>query len=137
MTTQIKTYKELVEEKKRLKGLLEVQKLRVTDDWTLVKHELEPVNSAFGLIGKMTKGNKSNPLVNVGLKLASETLLKNLVLARAGWLAKLAIPLLVKNYSSHLMAGEGRSLFQKLKTSGLAGIFKRKNDGNHHPVVTQ
>ena len=134
MITQITTYKELVEEKKRLKNLLEVQKLRVTDDWTLVKHELEPVNSALGILGKMTRGNKSNPLINVGLKLASDTLLRNFVLARAGWLAKLAIPLLVKNYSSHVVVDQGRNLLQRLKTSGLAGIFKKKSASNHSPV---
>lgn len=114
MSRIIKTYDDMCEERERLKNLLVVQKQRVVEDWNGVKNEFTPVKNVFGTIGKMTKGDKSNPMMNVGLKFASDLFLKHFVLAKAGWITKLAVPFVVRNYSSHLLADKGRGFFSRL-----------------------
>src|SRR5687767_12274498 len=99
MSRTIKTYSDMCEERERLKNLLVLQKQRVSDDWTAVKDSLSPVKNVFGAMGKMAHADRSNPLVNVGLKMASDLFLKNFVLAKAGWITKLAVPFVVRNYS--------------------------------------
>lgn len=124
-STVIKTYDDLVAERKRLEALIVIQKERVVHDWEAVKNEFEPVNHTFGAIGKFTHADKSNPLVNMGLKFASDIFLKNFVLAKAGWVTRLAVPFVMKNYSSHLLSDNGKGIVDKLK--GIGNIFKRKH----------
>jgi hypothetical protein len=107
MNQPIKTYTDLCEERERVKNLLVLQREKIKTDWQELKHEFIPVQNAFGVVGRMTSADKSNPLVNAGLKLASDVFLKNFVLAKAGWVTKLAVPFVVKNYSSHVLARKG------------------------------
>jgi len=107
MNQPIKTYTDLCEERDRVKNLLVLQRQKIKDDWHELKDEFIPVKNAFGVMGQMTSADKSNPLVNAGLKLASDIFLKNFVLAKAGWVTKLAVPFVVKNYSSHILARKG------------------------------
>jgi len=127
MNRTIKTYQDLCEERERLKNLLVLQKQRVTEDWNGVKDKLSPVQNVFGAMGKMAKGDKSNPLMNMGLKLASDIFLKNFVLAKAGWVTRIAVPYVVKNYSSHLLADKGKTFFEKL-----GKLFARKPRNYDH-----
>ena len=122
MSRTIKTYDDMCAERERLKTLLLVQKQRVANDWTEVKEKLLPVQNAFGHISKMAKADKSNPAVSMGLKIASDLFLKNFVLAKAGWVAKIAVPFVVKNYSSHLIADKGRTFIGKI-----ANILSRRD----------
>lgn len=114
MNRTIKTYNDMCEERERLKNLLVLHKQRVIDDWQGVKEELTPVKHVFGAIGKMAKGDKSNPFVNIGLKLAGDLFLKHFVLAKAGWVTRMTVPFVVKNYSSHVLADKGKVFFSKL-----------------------
>ena len=129
MSQMIRTYDDLRKERERLQVLLASQKQRVLDDWNGIKDELSPVKSVFGVVGKMAKGDNTNPIVNIGLKLASDLFLKNFVLAKAGWVTKLAVPFVVKNYSSHLLVDSGKSIFGKL-----GKLFGRKKQ--HHNGTT-
>ena len=131
MNRTIKTYNDLREEKERLKNLLVLQRQRVVEDWNGVKEEFAPVQNVFGTLGKMANGDKSNPLVNIGLKLASDLFLKNFVLAKAGWATKLAVPFVVKNFSSHLLAGKGKVFFSKL-----GKIFSHKRRDHENGTAT-
>ena len=124
MSETIRTYKDLCEERDRLQNLLAIQKQRVRDDWGGVKKAFEPVSNVFGVLGKMSSMEKGNPLINNGLKIAADLLIKNFVLAKAGWITRLAVPFVVKNYSSHVIADKGRIVFNKLEK-----LF-RKRKGN-------
>jgi hypothetical protein len=120
--TGIKTYEDLIIERDRLQALLIIQRQRVMADWNEVKIELEPVNSAFGVISKLAHSDKTNPLLNMGLKFASDIFLKNFVFAKAGWITRLAVPFVMKNYSSHFLAENGKGFLNKIR--GLASLFK-------------
>lgn len=129
MSRTIRTYEDMCEERDRLQNLLNLQKQRVVEDWNGVKDGLSPVKNAFGVIGKFTKGDKSNPMMNVGIKVASDLFLKHFVLAKAGWVTKLAVPFVVRNYSSHLLADKGKGLVQTL-----GRIFTRKRNAKQVTV---
>lgn len=129
MSQPIRTYKDLCEERERLQKKLTAQKQRVKDDWHDLKQEFNPVRNAIGVFGKMTHPDRSNPLLNVGLKIASDLLLKNFVLAKAGWAARLAVPFVVKNFSSHVIAEKGAGFINKV-----TNLFKgRKRDWAEKP----
>ena len=121
MSQPIKTYADLCEERERVKNLLVLQKQKIKDDWKDLREEFLPVKTALGVVGKMASPDKTNPLLNAGLKIASDLFLRNFILAKAGWVTKFAVPFVVKNYSSHLLAeGEGNFLDK------LSNLFKRK-----------
>jgi len=126
MSQQIKTYDDLCKERERIKNLLIVQKQRMRDDWDELKHEFVPVKNAFGILGKMARPDKSNPLMNAGLKMASDLFLSKFVLGKAGWVARLAVPYVVRNYSSHLWAEKGRNFMTRV--SNLLNKKKRQQE---------
>ncbi|MBL7736967.1 MAG: hypothetical protein JNL51_16030 [Chitinophagaceae bacterium] len=132
MNNSIKTYDDLLKEKERLKEQLRLQRQHIEDNWGALKTELEPVRNTFNLVGKMTRGDTSNPLINIGLGMASDLLLRKLLLGKAGWLLKAGIPLLVKNYSSHLIADKGKSL---VKT--IARLLRKKSHRESEPIAEE
>ena len=134
MSQTIKTYTDLCEERDRVKSLLEVQRQRIKIDWQELKDEFIPVKNAFGAVGKMAHADKSNPLINLGLKIASDLFLKNFVLAKAGWITKLAVPFVVKNYSSHVLAKKGGNLLGKV-VNLFSSKKRSRSNGQHRPTT--
>ena len=126
---KIQTYDDLVEEKKRLEALLIVNKEQISTNWVEMKQEFEPVNNIIGFFGKLTTRDKSNPLVNMGIDVAGDLVLRKILLARAGWATRLVIPYLVKNFSSNVLADKGRSFFQRIRH-----WLKTDKNGQPQPV---
>ena len=125
---KIKSYDDLLEEKQRLEQLLASKKEQISADWLDVKREFEPVNNVFAFLGKFTKRDKSNPLLNAGLNIAGDLVLRRYLLARFGWVTRAVVPILLKNYSSNVFADKGRSLVHKIKH-----WFRSRRNG-HEPV---
>src|ERR671912_157102 len=126
---KIQTYDDLLEEKKRLEQLLLTNKEQISANWIEMKQEFEPVNNVFAFLGKFTKRDKSNPLLNVGLNVAGDLVLRRFILARFGWLTRMIVPTLVKNYSSNVFADKGKSFVQKIKH------WLRSRRNGHDPVA--
>src|SRR5690349_12574146 len=114
MSQTIKTYSDLCAERERLQNLAVVQKQRMKDDWDGLKHEFNPFKKAVGALGKMTRPDNSNPMFNAGIKVATDLFITKFVLGKAGWITKLAVPFVVKNYSTHLFAEKGRSFITRV-----------------------
>lgn len=114
MKRRIRSYDDLEKEEELLEELLQAQKELVQLDIAALKTQLKPAKSALDLFSKITKPDKSNPLLATGANTAIDLILKNFVLARAGWLAKLLVPIAVKNYSSHVIAGTKPDLVGKI-----------------------
>jgi len=121
---KIQTYEDLIEEKKRLEQLLAVQKEAISGNWEEMKQEFEPVRNVFSFMGKLTTRDKSNPLVNMGIDVAGDLLLRKLLLAKTGWATRLVVPYLLKNYSSNVFADKGKSFLNRVK-----GWVKRARNG--------
>jgi hypothetical protein len=112
---QIQTYDDLLKEKKRLEQLLSMQKEQISTNWTEMKKEFEPVNNVVSFFSKLTTRDKTNPLVNIGIDVAGDLVLRKILLARAGWATRLVVPFLLKNYSSNVLADKSKSFFHRIK----------------------
>ena len=115
--SKIKSYNDLVAEKFRLENALFAQRAIIKDDVEDLKDHLQPVSTAISFVKKILSPDRHNPLLNVGVNVASNLILKKFVLAKSGWLTKLLVPFLVKNYSSHLIHDNKENI--KESVSGL------------------
>jgi hypothetical protein len=115
MSKTFRTYQELIQEKQQLEALLQAQKQLLHSDIQDIRAEFAP---AIAIVKKITTKDKSSLLLNIGSDMLVNGVVKNLILGRAGWLARMIIPYFVKNYSSHMVAdfvGDNKKKwFQKL-----------------------
>lgn len=116
MNKKIQTYNDLLEEKQRLETLLSVQKQQMKTSWDHLLLEVTPVQSIFGQIKKVFKGDSSNPAVNFGVKFASDVFIRRVVLAKADWVTRLIVPMFFRNYTSNILNSEkSKNVFSKVK----------------------
>ena len=125
---KIQSYDDLLEEKQRLEQLLILKKEEISSNWTEVKQEFAPVNNAIAFLGKFTKRDKSNPLLNLGLNVAGDLVLRRYILARFGWFTRVIVPILLKNYSSNVFADKGKSFVHKIRE------WLRSRRNGHEPA---
>src|SRR5690242_5323247 len=122
MTKPITTYEELLMEKNRLQALLRVQKDIVHNDIQEIKQELAPVKSAIEFVSKITTKEPGNFLLNATSNTLIDLVVKKFLLARSGWLTKVAVPFFLKNYSSHIIDENKDTIMSKILS-----LFKRKD----------
>ena len=114
MKRKIRSYDDLEREEVLLEELLLAQKELVQLDIQQLKAQLKPAHAALQIFSKITTSDKSNPLLTQGANTAIDFILKKVVLARAGWITKMLVPLVVKNYSSHYIADHKQDIVQKI-----------------------
>lgn len=114
MKRKIRSYSDLEKEEELLEELLQAQKQLVQLDIAQLRAQLKPATAALQFFSKITTQDKTNPLITQGANTAIDFILKKVVLARAGWLTKLLVPLAVKNYSSHYIADHKQDIVQKI-----------------------
>jgi len=114
--SRIKTYEDLELEKIRLTALLKNHEEAIRYDMAGVRQGLKPVNNAVKFINKMATRDNTTPVMNFGLEMGIDILVRRFVLRRAGWVTKIVVPYLVKNYSSHIIGEEKReALLAKIR----------------------
>lgn len=114
MTKRITTYEELLLEKHRLKVQLHGQKELLRQDIDAIKLQLEPVQKAISFVGKLTTKDAGNPLLNGAMNTLIDLVVKNVVLARAGWFMRLVVPFFMKNFSSHIVDEKKDKILHKI-----------------------
>jgi hypothetical protein len=124
MTKPIRTYEELLEEKARLKLLLTAQKELVRQDINLIKMELAPVRSAISAVGKLATRENRYGILTIAADTIIDLVVRRVVLARAGFLTRLAVPFIMKNFSSHVIADNKDKIISKLSS-----WFGKKENG--------
>ncbi|RYZ20039.1 MAG: hypothetical protein EOO10_23650 [Chitinophagaceae bacterium] len=124
MTNQIRTYKELLEEKERLKLLLRTQKDVLRQDVNQIKLELAPVRKAVTTVGKMFTKDKTSIALSTAADTVIDIFIRRMVLSKAGWFTKIVVPFFMKNVSSHVIADNKDKILSKL--SALSGFFSKK-----------
>ena len=124
--SNIRTYNDLLEEKKRLEAVLVIQKGILRQDLLELREEFRPALHLLSIVGKMTNQNWNNPLIAMGVNLAGSLFLKNRVLSGSSQITRIIVPFLAQKVSTWLHSKNG--IFQKL-----AGIW-RSNKSNGHPV---
>lgn len=111
-----------MEEKARLKQLLSAQKELVRQDFAGIKQELAPVRTAISTVSKFATRDNRALLMTTAADSLIDLVIRRMVLAKAGWLAKWAVPFFMKNFSSHVIADNK----EKIK-SLLSKLFGKKN----------
>ncbi len=111
---KIETYADLLVEKDRLEALLSIQKDTIKMDMIQLKNDFQPTMDLLMFLSKITIKGKGNSLIATGVDMVSDFLLKNVLLAKSGWVVRLVVPYLAKNYSNHELAKNGGGLFAKL-----------------------
>ena len=104
MEAKIRTYDDLLLEKVRLQSLLNDQRALIRQDVADLRNELKPIKSVLGFAGKLLSKDKRNPVINAGVDLIGDVLLKNFLFARSGFLLKWIAPYIIKNFSANLLA---------------------------------
>lgn len=131
MTKPITNYKELLEEKARLKALLDVQKEQIKTDWEGIKEDIRPSLMVASTVKKIFSRKAGGAAATLGINLLVDGLLKKVILARTGWLTRWIIPFIAKNYASHLVE-DPEKLFDKVKNFFANGIFSKNGKTTEH-----
>jgi hypothetical protein len=132
MTKRITTYEELLLEKHRLKLQLHGQKELLRQDIAGLKEQIKPVQSAISFLTKITTRDPENPLINGTVNSLIDSLVKNVLLARAGWFMKLAVPFFMKNFASHAIDEKKDKILKKIFSLFKKKSKKAESNGHYH-----
>lgn len=122
MKTDIKNLDDLRAEKARLKNQIEVSRMNLRYQFGAIKQELNPLNQALGIVSDVFTTPRKG-LLSLGVGIGVDTVLKNVVLARAGWLPRLVVPFLVKNVATNYISKNKTSVVENI-----VGWVKKKTD---------
>lgn len=103
--TRITNLEELYAEKQRLRTELRIQKAIIHEEVRQIKEHLIPVKKALAFLGILKRKESDTPtqaLLKTGASLGID-LVGTKVLHRAGWMSRLAVPLIAKALSSKLV----------------------------------
>ena len=102
MTTikRVKSMNDFHAERRRLKAAIAEKESLMKADVDALKEKLQPVNIAINYAAKFTSSKDKN-FLNTGLETALTYVLRNVVLARAGWITKIIVPIIARNYASN------------------------------------
>jgi hypothetical protein len=118
---KINSYEDLEKERQRLMQKLRSHEELIKVDMAGVREGLKPFGKAMETVNKMATRDNTAPIFNFGMEMGIDLFVRKFLLARAGWLTKIVIPFLVKNYSSHFIGEEKReALMKKVK-----GFFQK------------
>ncbi len=129
MTTAITTYKDLCDEKKRLTLLVEQTKAVIKDDFNALREGIQPAADALSVMGKLTSRDKTNPLINFGVDFVVDVLVKKVLLAKVGWIPRIVVPFVLKNFGSNILEENKKFGFLKnltLKNFNLSSLFSKR-----------
>ena len=132
MTRKIKTYEDLLQKEQRLTAQLKSYKGLIKEDIAGIKEGLNPFKRiAANIRGLFTRGD-NGPMLNFGLNFGVDVLIRKFLLGRAGWVTKIVVPYMVRNYASHLVTEDQRKNVTKsvgkFLSKFLSKIKKRSSD---------
>ncbi len=110
-TDNIQTLDDLRAERARLKNQLELSKVKMRQEVTSIKTELNPARQAVGVISDLLTTPKKG-LLNVGVGIGVDVLIKKGLLARAGWLPRLVVPFIARNIATNLIQQNKTTLLE-------------------------
>ncbi len=114
MKTNIQNLEDVRAERARLKNQIETSRMNLRYEFGAIKQELSPINQALGVVTDVFTTPRKG-LLSMGVGFGVDTVLKKVVLARAGWLPRLVVPYLVKNVATNYIS--------KHKTSVVEGVL--------------
>ena len=113
MKTKIESLEDVRAERARLKNQIETSRTRLRHEFGLIKTELNPVSQALGVVTDAFTSPRKG-LLSLGVGFGVDTVIKNVVLARAGWLPRLVVPFLVKNVATNYISKNKSSVVENM-----------------------
>ncbi|HWA34439.1 MAG TPA: hypothetical protein VG737_09935 [Cyclobacteriaceae bacterium] len=95
--TTIRTYDDLLAEKKRLEEMLQIQKALIKYDAATLRDELKPVQNVFSTLSRVASSKTDNPLFRTGLAIVGDVLMRSTFIAGGGWITRLMLPIVARN----------------------------------------
>lgn len=111
MKTNIQNINDLRAERARLKNQLQLSQIYMRRELAAIKTEINPARQAVGMIGDMLTAPQKG-LLNVGVGIGIDTVIRRGLLARAGWLPRLIIPFIARNVASNLIQKNRTSIVE-------------------------
>lgn len=131
MKTNIQNLDDIRAERARLKNRIEITRTSLRQEFGAIKKELRPVNQVLGVVSDVLTTPRKG-LLSMGVGFGVDTVLKRVVLARAGWLPRLVVPFLVKNVATNYISKHKTSVVE-----GVLGWVKKATDvkkiSKNHP----
>lgn len=129
MSKKIASYDDLVEEKARLEELLGLQKAAIKGSLGALQEEVRPVTNGLLVVTRLlTKVGKRNrptsPLLNVGLDIGVDMVLRRYLLRKAGWFSRTFVPLAASTLIARFLNSEKESAFSKKMKNFFANFGK-------------
>ncbi len=106
MTTRINNIEALKAEQLRLQALVVVQKEQLSVDMKRLRAQLEPATKMLNTVGQFAGGGKGKSIVQTGLELGLDVLMGRTFFAKAGPVARVAMPFLIRNVSKGTINGK-------------------------------
>jgi hypothetical protein len=100
---KINNYTELVAERMRIEHELAFQKAQINAEIQEIKDKLKPVMGILSFFDSSKKQSLKSTAMQVGANIGIDVLLRNTILGRAGWLARLILPFVAKKISSKVI----------------------------------
>ena len=126
MRKVVKTYEDLLLEEQRLQSELESYKGLIKEDITVLKASLNPIKRTVATVKSFFTFEDHGPLLNFGLNFGFDFLVRRILLARTGWITKVVVPYLIKNYASHLITEEQRKSMAKSVSKIISKLMMKK-----------
>jgi hypothetical protein len=113
----IHSYTELDAERKRLEGLIQMQKNIIRIDIDRLKEELKeemrPAVEAANFVKKVTtKETRNETMISIGSNVLIDMIIRKLF-SKSNILIQMIVPTLVKNYSTHAIFSLMKNIAQK------------------------
>lgn len=111
MKAKLETLDDLRAERARLKNQLELSRVKMRNNVTAIKTEINPARQAVGALSDLLTTPKKG-LLNVGVGIGVDIILRRGLLARAGWLPRLVVPFIARNVATNLIQKNRTSLLE-------------------------
>lgn len=124
---KIQSYNDLLKAELALQESLAHQRAEIRTEVMHIKEQLKPLTKITSLVSKfVTRHHGNSALVTAGIGIASDILFKNVILKKSGWLTRLVLPVIMKNYSSHALANGDGTLLNRIGEK-IKGLVKKRS----------
>ncbi len=112
MKTNIKNIDDLRAERARLKNDIELSKTKMRSSIDAIKEELSPARHVVDFLGNFLT-NRNKGLLNVGVGLGVDTIIRNGLLRTAPWPLKVLVPFFLKNFAGNVIHNNKDTIMKK------------------------
>jgi hypothetical protein len=112
MKTNIKNIDDLRAERARLKNEIELSKTQMRGSIDAIKEELSPARHVVNFVGDFLT-NRNKGLLNVGVGIGVDSIIRNGILRRAPWPLRILVPFLLKNFAGNMIHNNKDTIMKK------------------------